>query len=234
MRRSHSRRLSATLSRAQTYDGAAAFNCSDNSSMISGDDVAKALLAGVPAAISAPLALWGVYVGAKEAFRNQRRSTTMAARHQAYAAITGQRFVLSQRLVSFLQSRAHFDHARRKWGLAGYPSPSLLYDETLRWEVAGKEFATALSEALCSLMSEVGRVQTSYPSTRDLGELCQAILNYRSPVPKQPPTGLDPLSLEQWHEQAIASFGGFVEDVYGKPIRSLLDCMRAHLDDAVL
>ena len=187
--------------------------------------------------VPAVIALGGVFVGAmlsaRLSFRNQFRIATLQARQQAYAALMGKRFLITQLYVSRFEAHAYSDYHERLWNLVGSPKESLDLEEAQRWMRKSEELVSELAKANQSLFESVGVVRATFAPTSELENLSERVYHFRTPVVKAPPAGTGRVALDQWKQNVIPELQALVQHEYAEPIEALTKYLRLHIAEPV-
>ena len=180
----------------------------------------------ITAVIAGAFALLGALIGSYATsyftFRNQLRIAEMQKREEAYAALAGDRVLLSQLYVSAMQARIDFEFHHRKLELEGRPVTSPHVQEAQRLVMRRDDLALEFGRANRQLYETIGRIRANFKRTAELDQLTQRIYSFKTPT-IVPPTDLtDPALLLKWRNDRLDELHKKAETEYGKPIDDLL------------
>lgn len=175
----------------------------------------------------------GSYLTSRFTYQNQLDLTARQNRQQSYSAIMGKKILLTQFFVSRFEALVHFETHQHRWRLAGYPATSLDLEEAKRWLHKAEDLALELARIRQSLYESIGMARASFPATQELEQLSEMVYQVNAPEMKPSPVDGDRAAIDAWGVNAVNDLQMFVDREYGKPIDSLLQYLKQHMNDPV-
>ena len=190
----------------------------------------------VTAIIAGTFALLGAIVGSYTTsyltLRNQVRLATTQKQEEAYAALAGDRFLLTQLYVSMMQARVDFEFHHRKLEIEGNPAISPHLQETMRLVARRDDLALEFGKASRHLFETIGLIRATFPRTAALDRLTQRLYAFKSPTVTPPGQLSHDDDILRWRNDRLAELQTAADTEYGKPIDDLLAYVLDHLNSS--
>jgi hypothetical protein len=145
---------------------------------------------------------------------------------QVYADLTGHRATLTQLTVTATETKIFIQFYNRRWQLTGASPAST--DLALAREFLSESRGVVLELARQRERTyvTVGKVLATFPRSKKLTELANAILKKHMPKPIGDPETMSLDELEKWKTRVLTDLPTFVEENQGR----LIDDLLVHLE----
>jgi hypothetical protein len=177
--------------------------------------IAGGVIAGV-------FAIAGSYFATTFQMSAQSQIQKVEEQRNVSASLMGQKIMWEQ--LNILQANAKIasDYNQERWQRAGLPNTSVDLEELKYWSHRSGDLVLELAKSSQAILDDTANVQTLFPDTPKLRELCQRIYTFKTMKTPEPPHVGSLYDLAKWKEQTDRDVQVLAESEYGKPIDDLV------------
>jgi hypothetical protein len=182
----------------------------------------KTLPGIVGGVIAGVFAIAGSYFATTFQMSAQSQAQKVEEQRKVSASLMGQKIMWEQLNIFQANAKTASDYNQERWQRAGLPYTSVDLEELKYWSHRSADLVLELAKSSQAILEDTANVQTLFPDTPKLRELCQRIYTFKTMKTGEPPHDGSLYDLAKWKEQTDRDVQVLAESEYGKPIDDLV------------
>jgi hypothetical protein len=147
-----------------------------------------------------------LYVGCSESVRTRLN-------RKVSASLMGQKIMWEQLNIFYANAKTTSDYNQERWQRASLPNTSVDLEELKYWSHRSADLVLELAKSSQAILEDTTNVQTLFPDTPKLRELCQRIYTFKTMKTPEPLHVGSLNDVAKWKEQTDRDVQALAESV---------------------